>query len=135
MRKVWKRCRDIMRVVFVIIACLFAITAAGASPPSPHPKNDQLKTRIGRALAEKRPHERQSKLSELADNLTTQEIPRALELSKCFEEWREQMVFQTASLRRWANIAPDDALCYIVKLPEKPIESDRRAVRRSTACH
>lgn len=85
---------------------------------------DSVATRLEQVMAEKKPHERLTKLSELGAKLSLDEIPQALAASKGFKEWRDRAVLQLATLRHWAELAPAEAFDYITKLPESRSKSE-----------
>jgi hypothetical protein len=106
-----------MRLTLVFFIVLF-MAGIQVSRGEPDVAKESLTAKIDQILAEKKPHDQLTQLSDLGTKLSLEEIPQALAASKNFKQWRQQVVLQQATLQHWAELAPEEAFDYIAKLPE-----------------
>lgn len=81
-----------------------------------------LDNRLTKIRAEKKVRDRLAKLSETGLHLTLEEVPVSLEAAGGFKELREQVVLREATLKRWSELAPEEAFSYIAGLPESRLK-------------
>jgi hypothetical protein len=110
--------RLMMRIYSFIVITLSWVAAVPMVSGEPTSAADTLTAKLAPIMAEKKPQDRLTQLSDLGTKLSLAEIPQALAASKGFKQWRERVVLQSATLRHWAELAPADAFAYIGKLPE-----------------
>src|ERR1700734_4302396 len=103
----------IMRICLLIVIALSWLMAvpmvSGQSVAAPDP----ITAKLAPIMAEKKSEDRLNQLSDLGTKLSLAEIPQALAAAKGFQQWRDRVVLQNATLRHWAELAPADAFAYI----------------------
>lgn len=77
-----------------------------------------LSNRIVKAQVHKQISRRLEPVAEHAGQLNKDEIREALRAAEYLESARERLVFQDALLKRWGELAPDEAFAYVSQLPE-----------------
>jgi len=108
-----------------LFLCLFPFVAWSASTSQAAPAaNDDITAMLNPIMAEKKSHDRLTKLSDIGGKLTLAEIPSALAAAKNLKQWREQAVLRQTVIRRWADLAPAEAFTYLAKLPESRLKDE-----------
>jgi len=115
------------------LACILAISSLAAFPlhaaetdptldRTATTSTENLESRLTRIMAEKKVHDRLSKLSETGLHLTLEEIPASLEAARNFKQLRERVVLREATLKRWSQLSPEESLSHASNLPESRLK-------------
>lgn len=109
---------SMLRICPPLLITLSLLAAVPMASGKPVAAPGAITAKLAPIMAEKKAEDRLTQLSDLGTKLSLAEIPQALAASKDFKQWRDRAVFQTTTLRRWAELAPADAFANIAKLPE-----------------